>query len=78
MKKLLIVLALAGCSSGPSRPTVWTNLGWARVSVAQAKAECEFEAGRIAPTPGYHPIAAALESMGHVQACMKAKGWEER
>jgi curli biogenesis system outer membrane secretion channel CsgG len=72
------VVLLSACSSTPSRPTQWVNLGWAKMSVKQAQAECQAEVNRIPPKADYNPLANAYLSLSHVQDCMRAKGWEEQ
>lgn len=65
MRAALLLAALCGCSGAPARPTTYANLGWAKVSVAQAEAECYAEINRVGGIPSMY-------------LCMRAKGWEER
>jgi len=60
------VVFLSACSSTPSSPTQWVNLGWANTPVQQAEAEC------------YNFINSAAGWGSNLYLCMKAKGWEER
>lgn len=73
---IVATLLLTACGSTPSRPVTYHNLGWAKVPVPQAHAECRAEANRIPSRADYNPLANAFLSLGHVEDCMRAKGWE--
>lgn len=78
MKAALLVLLLAACSSTPDRPTMYRNLGWAKMSAQQASAECQYEAERFTPNPNYNPIVQGMQMDEQFPRCMRSKGWQEQ
>jgi hypothetical protein len=62
-----LVIALAACSSSPTKPLDqrYAQQSWSKIPVEQAYAECRDDINRDTAS-------------GSLRLCMRAKGWEER